>query len=60
MERTNSTVLPSAERLVRSKRKAGECSGTPSASDSSTFVTVGSICFTPPAIVIPYRSYRSS
>jgi len=35
-------VRPASSRLVRSNRKAGEWSGTPSTSDSSSFVTVGS------------------
>ena len=38
---------------MRSNRNAGEWSGTPSASDSSSFVTVGSICWMPAVIVIP-------
>ena len=32
---------------------AGECSGTPSAADSSSFVTVGSIAWVPVAITTP-------
>src|SRR6266513_160361 len=36
----------------RSHRNAGECSGTPRASDSSSSVTVGSIVCTPPAMVV--------
>ena len=36
-------MTPASLRLKRSKRKAGEWSGTPSAADSSSFVTVGSI-----------------
>jgi hypothetical protein len=37
---------------VRSKRNAGEWSGTPSAADSSSFVTVGSIVCVADAIAI--------
>ncbi len=42
-------------RVTRSKRNAGEWSGTPSAADSSSFVTVGSTVCMPPTISIPYR-----
>ena len=45
--------LPFSERVVRSNWNAGECSGTPSISDSSSFVTVGSIVWMPPTISIP-------
>ena len=50
MERTYSTISPALERVVRSKTNAGECSGTPSASDSCSFVTVGSIVWMPPTM----------
>jgi len=53
MERTNSTIRPDSETVVRSNRKAGEWSGTPRTSDSSSLVTVGSIDCVPLAIVIP-------
>src|SRR3954471_16448580 len=51
---------PLESRLVRSKRKAGECSGTSSAADSSSLVTVGSIVCVAVAISTPYRARRSS
>jgi hypothetical protein len=40
-------------RLVRSNRNAGECSGTLSSSDSSSFVTVGSIDCVPREMTTP-------
>ena len=45
--------VPVSERVVRSNWKAGECSGTPRISDSSSFVTVGSIVWMPPTISMP-------
>ena len=45
--------LAAPERVTRSNRNAGECSGTPSASDSSSLVTVGSIVCWPLTIAMP-------
>ena len=59
-DRTNSTTSPAVALVVRSKRKAGECTGTPSSSASSGEVTVGSIVWTPEAIVMPRRVLSSS
>ena len=47
------TLRAAVDELVRSNRKAGEWRGTPSADDSSSPVTVGSIVWIPLAICTP-------